>query len=54
LYRAMHSDGDGYCIALSKGMFRVDSWIFQWRLNFLIKIIVLAACLQKTGSFACN
>jgi hypothetical protein len=32
----------------------VDSQIFQWHLHFLIKIIVLTACLQKTGSFARN
>jgi hypothetical protein len=33
-------------------MCRVNSYSFNWRLNFLIKLIVLAACLQKTGGFA--
>ncbi len=33
-------------------MCRVDSLIFEWRLHFLIQIIVLAACLQKTAGFA--
>jgi hypothetical protein len=35
-------------------MCRVDSQIFQWRPHFFIQIIVLAACLQKTGGFARN
>jgi hypothetical protein len=35
-------------------MCRVDSQIFKWPLHFLIQIIVLAACLQKTGGFARN
>jgi hypothetical protein len=35
-------------------MCRVDSHIILWRLHFLIQIIVLAACLQTTGGFACN
>jgi hypothetical protein len=33
-------------------MCRVDSPIFKWSPHFFIKIIVLAACLQKTGGFA--
>jgi hypothetical protein len=35
-------------------MCRESSQIFWWRLHFFIQIFVLAACLQKTGGFACN
>jgi hypothetical protein len=41
-------------VSLSKDMCRVDSQIFKWRPYFFIQIIVLAACLQKTGGFAHN
>ncbi len=48
----------GPCIVLmdglSKHMCGVDSQIFLKRLHFLIQIIVLAACLLKTGGFARN
>jgi hypothetical protein len=51
-------DWIGPCIVLmdsfSEDMCRVDSQIFEWRLQFLIQIIVPSACLQKTGGFACN
>ncbi len=36
-------------------MCRVDSWIFKWRLHFLIQIIAfLIQKLQKTGGFAAS
>ncbi len=35
-------------------MCRVYSQIFWWCHHISIQIIVLAACLQKTGGFACN
>ena len=40
--------------SFSEDMCRVDSQIFSWRLHYFIQIIVLAACLQKTGGFACK
>jgi hypothetical protein len=33
---------------------RVGSQTFEWFPHFLIQIIVLAACFQKTGGFACK
>jgi hypothetical protein len=45
--RAMHNV-NGHWTGLSKHMCRADSQIFYWRFHFLIQVIVLAACLQKS------